>query len=289
MAIKAILLDIDGTLTDSKKEITPETKQALMKAQENGIRLVIASGRPSRGIFKYGDQLDMRQSHGLFVCYNGARVVDCSTGDVLVDVTIPPELTKEVLNHMKKFDVRTIITHGSHMVVEDVYNCMIHDGDREFNVIEYESRMNGYCLMETEDLESFTDFPVNKILTAGDSSYLQAHYKEMAAPFEGRLSMMFTANFYYEFTALGIDKGKALENAMAKIGIKPEECIAFGDAENDIPMLRYAGIGVAMGNAQQAVKDMADSVTADNDHDGIAKALYQYVDELAFCKPHYED
>lgn len=289
MAIKAILLDIDGTLTDSKKEITSETKQALMKAQENGIRLVIASGRPSRGIFKYGDQLDMRQSHGLFVCYNGARVVDCSTGDVLVDVTIPPELTKEVLNHMKKFDVRTIITHGSHMVVEDVYNCMIHDGDREFNVIEYESRMNGYRLMETEDLESFTDFPVNKILTAGDSSYLQAHYKEMAAPFEGRLSMMFTANFYYEFTALGIDKGKALENAMAKIGIKPEECIAFGDAENDIPMLRYAGIGVAMGNAQQAVKDMADSVTADNDHDGIAKALYQYVDELAFCKPHYED
>jgi Cof subfamily protein (haloacid dehalogenase superfamily) len=278
MAIKAILLDIDGTLTNSRKEITPDTKQALMKAQEKGMRLVIASGRPSRGIFKYGDQLDMRMNHGLFVCYNGARVVDCSTGDVYVDVTIPPELSKEVLAHMKKFDVRTIITHGSHMVVEDVYNCMIHDGDREFNVIEYESRMNGYRLMETEDLEEYTNFPVNKILTAGDSTYLQEHYQEMAAPFQGRLSMMFTANFYYEFTALGIDKGTALKTAMAKIGIQPEECIAFGDAENDISMLKYAGIGVAMGNGQPAVKKMADIIADDNDHDGIAKVLAPYLD-----------
>jgi Cof subfamily protein (haloacid dehalogenase superfamily) len=277
MAIKAILLDIDGTLTNHNKEITPETRRVLMKAETYGIRLVIASGRPSRGIFKYGDQLDMRTNHGLFVCYNGARVVDCSTGDVYVDVTIAPELSRAVLEHMKKFDVIPIITHGSHMVVEDVYNCMIHDGDREFNVIEYESRMNGYRLMETENLAEFTNFPVNKILTAADSDYLQAHYQEMAAPFEGKLSMMFTANFYYEFTALGIDKGKALETAMAKVGIKPEECIAFGDAENDISMLRYAGVGVAMGNAQQPVKDMADVITDDNDHDGIAKALYQYI------------
>lgn len=277
MAIKAILLDIDGTLTDNKKEITPETKKALLRAQDQGIRLVIASGRPSRGIFKYGDQLDMRTNHGLFVCYNGARVVDCSTGDVYVDVTIPPETAKEVLAHMKKFDVRSVITHGSHMVVEDVYNCMIHDGDREFNVIEYESRMNGYRLMETEDLEAYTDFPVNKILTAADSDYLRTHYQEMAKPFEGRLSMMFTANFYYEFTALGINKGNALEIAMPKIGIQPEECIAFGDAENDISMLKYAGIGVAMGNAQDDVKTIADDITDDNNHDGIAKALEKYL------------
>lgn len=280
MAIKAILLDIDGTLTNSKKEITEETKMALMNAQNYGIRLVIASGRPAKGIFQYGDQLDMKLHNGIFVCYNGARVVDCQTGEVYVNVTIDKDTTKEILQHMKKFDVRPMITHGSHMVVEDVYNCMVKDGDREFNVIEYESRMNGYKLMEVEDLEKFVDGPVNKVLTAGDSDYLQAHYKEMAAPFEGRLSSMFTANFYYEFTANGVDKGKALTIAMEKLGIKPEECIAFGDAENDIPMLRYAGIGVAMGNAQQAVKDMADEITDDNEHDGIAKSLYKHIPEL---------
>ena len=184
MAIKAILLDIDGTLTNSKKEITPLTKEVLLKAQAKGIRLVIASGRPAKGLFQYGDQLEMRYNHGVFVCYNGARVVDCETGDVLVDITIDKETTKEVLRHMKNFNVKPVITHGSHMVVEDVYNCMVNDHGREFNVIEYESRMNGYRLMETEDLENFIDFPVNKILTAGDSDYLEEHYKEMSAPFE---------------------------------------------------------------------------------------------------------
>ncbi len=280
MALKAILLDIDGTLTNHKKEITEETKKALMNAQNYGIRLVIASGRPAKGIFQYGDQLDMKMHNGIFVCYNGARVVDCQTGEVYVNVTIPKETTQRVLKHMKNFDVRPMITHGSHMVVEDVYNCMVKDGNREFNVIEYESRMNGYKLMEVEDLETFVDGPVNKILTAGDSDYLQAHYKEMSAPFEGELSMMFTANFYYEFTANGVDKGKALTIAMDKLGILPEECIAFGDAENDISMLKFAGIGVAMGNAQQCVKDIADEITDDNEHDGIAKALYKHISQL---------
>lgn len=280
MSIKAILLDIDGTLTNHEKKITPETRQALMNAQHYGIRLVIASGRPAKGIFQYGDQLDMKLHNGIFVCYNGARVVDCQSGEVYVNVTIDKDTTKEVLQHMKKFDVRPMITHGSHMIVEDVYNCMVKDGDREFNVIEYESRMNGYKLMEVDDLVSFVDGPVNKILTAGDSEYLNAHYKEMSAPFEGKLSMMFTANFYYEFTANGVDKGKALTQAMEKIGIKREECIAFGDAQNDIPMLEYAGIGVAMANAQQEVKDMADEITDDNDHDGIAKSLYKHIPEL---------
>lgn len=280
MTVKAILLDIDGTLTDDHKKITEDTKRALMIAQQYGIRLVIASGRPSRGIFPYGDQLDMREHHGIFVCYNGARVVDCETGKVLLDITIPVDLSKAVLEHMKKFDVKPIITHGSHMVVEDVYNCMVKDGDRTFNVIEYESRMNGYRLMETEDLAAYTDFPVNKILTAGDSDYLQEHYKEMSAPFVGKLSMMFTSDFYYEFTAPGVDKGTALSKVMAQLNIRPEECIAFGDSENDIPMLEYAGIGVAMGNAQQKVKDIADEITDDNNHDGIAKSLARHIPEL---------
>ncbi len=280
MAIKAILLDIDGTLTNDRKEITEETKRALMLAQDYGIRLVIASGRPAKGLFQYGDQLNMREHHGLFVCYNGSRVVDCATGEVYVDITIPTDLSKQVLAHMENFDVVPMINHGSHMVVEDVYNCMVKDGDREFNVIEYEARMNGYRLMEVDNLKEFLDFPVNKILTAGDSDYLRAHYEEMAAPFKGKLSMMFTANFYYEFTAMGVDKGSALKIAMEKVGIKPEECIAFGDAENDISMLHYAGIGVCMANGQEKVKAMADEITEDNNHDGIAKCLYRHIPEL---------
>ena len=280
MAIKAILLDIDGTLTNSKKEITPETLTALKNAQDRGIRLVLASGRPAKGLSHYGDLLNMWMHHGLFVCYNGARVIDCENKEVLVDVTMEPELVTAVLEHMKKFDVIPIVTYGEYMVVEDVYRCMIKNGDQDFNVVQYESRMNNYRLMECEDLAKFTNFPVNKILTAADSDYLQAHWQEMREPFKDTLSCMFTSNFYYEYTSLGIDKGAALREAMAKIGIKPEECIAFGDAENDIPMLEFAGIGVAMGNARDAVKAMADEVTLSNEEDGIAHSLYRHIEGL---------
>ncbi len=280
MSIKAILLDIDGTLTNHKKEITPLTKKALMDAQDLGIRLVIASGRPAKGIYQYGDQLDMENHHGLFVCYNGAKVIDCETKETYVDVTFSTDTAKKVLHHMKKFDVIPVVTSDTHMLVEDVYHCMIKDGTREFNVIQYESRMNNYKLMEVDNLEEYVNTPQNKILTAGDSSYLLEHYQEMREPFEDELNMMFTSNFYYEFTAKGVDKGSALTIAMDKLGIKKEECIAFGDAENDISMLKYAGISVAMGNAQEAVKKIATLVTNDNEHDGIAKALYRYIPEL---------
>lgn len=280
MAVKLIFIDIDGTLTNDKKEITSATKQALMTAQQYGIRLVIASGRPSHGIFQYGDQLDMRLHHGVFICYNGARVVNCEDGKVMMDITIPEDLTTAVLNHLKKFDVIPLITHGSHMVVEDVYNCMVKDGDHEFNVLAYESRNNGYQLMETKDLASYAKFPCNKILTAGDSDYLQAHYEEMSEPFKGKLNMMFTSNFYYEYTAFGVDKGTAAKEVMKQLNVKPEECIAFGDSENDIPMLKLAGLGIAMGNAQPDVIKAADEVTLDNNHDGIAESLYKHLEQL---------
>lgn len=278
--IKAILLDIDGTLTNSEKKITPKTYEALMKAQQAGIKLVIASGRPTKGLYQYGDQLKMQDYHGLFVSYNGARVSDCTNDEVLVDVTIDPKLVHDVLLHLQKFHVRPMITYQDHMLVEDCYDCMIQDGERTFNVLQYESRMNGYRLMEVERLVDFVNFPVNKILTAADSLYLRENFEQMAKPFEGKLSMMFTSNFYFEYTALGIDKGRALEKAMAKLGIRPEECIAFGDAENDISMLEFAGIGVCMANGQEKVKDIADEITFDHDHDGIAHSLQKHLPQL---------
>ncbi len=277
MGIKAILLDIDGTLTNDKKIITDDTKKALLKAQESGIKLVIASGRPSKGIYQYGDQLDMRNNHGLFVCFNGAKVIDCQNNECYVDVTIDVDTSKEVLRHMKNFNVVPVLYNDKYMLVEDVYNCNIKDGSREFNVIEYEARMNGFKLMEVESLEEYVSLPQNKILTTADSEYLKKVYKDMSKPFTDRLSMMFTANFYYEFTAKGIDKGNALKVALEKLNIKPSECIAFGDAENDIPMLKLAGIGVAMKNGQDCVKEIADEITDDNNHDGIAKSLAKHL------------
>lgn len=281
--IRAILLDIDGTLTNSQKVITPKTAEALKKAQAMGVRLVIASGRADQGLYQYADVLDMCSHHGIFVCYNGAKVMDCQTKEVYFHQPMSIEEGKAVLEHMKKFRVSPIIAKGEYMYTNDVYSGMIHKNigsDEIFNVIQYESRGNFFILCEKRDLAAFADFPIEKILTAGEPEYLRDHWQEMGAPFRDTLSCMFTAPFYYEFTAKNVDKAKAIDAAFTKLGYTADEMIAFGDAENDISMLEYAGIGVAMGNATDAVKAIADEITLSNDEDGIAESLYKHIEGL---------
>ena len=275
--IRAILLDIDGTLTNDKKTITPKTIEALKKAQEKGVTLALASGRPDQGLMQYAKMLDMQKHHGIFICYNGAKVMDCQSGEVFFEQAMTIEESKEVLEHIKKFKVSPIIAHGEYMYTNDVYNGFLENNGNPINIIAYESRGNGYILCEKRDMAAFVDFPVEKILTAGEPPYLQEHYEEMQAPFKDKLSCMFTAPFYFEYTAKGIDKAKAIDTVFTKLGYCREELMAFGDAQNDLTMLQYAGIGIAMGNAVQVVKDAADDVTADNNHDGIALSLEKYL------------
>lgn len=275
--IRAILLDIDGTLTNDKKTITPKTIGALKKAQEKGVTLVLASGRPDQGLMQYAKMLDMQKHHGIFVCYNGAKVMDCQSGEVFFEQAMTIEESKAVLEHIKKFKVSPIIAHGEYMYTNDVYNGFLENNGNPINIIAYESRGNGYILCEKRDMAAFIDFPVEKILTAGEPPYLQEHYEEMQAPFKDKLSCMFTAPFYFEYTAKGIDKATAIDTVFTKLGYCREELMAFGDAQNDLTMLQYAGIGIAMGNAVQVVKDAADDVTADNNHDGIALSLEKYL------------
>ena len=280
MSIRVIALDIDGTLTNKKKEITPRTKEALKKAQEMGIRLILASGRPDKGLIQYVEELEMDKYHGLCVSYNGSRVFDCQTGEVLFNETMTVEEGRAVLEHMKKFNVRPMLYKGDYMYVNDVYDCMVTDGDESLNIIKYESRNCNYKLCEMDDLVEFADWPMNKILTAGDDVYLQAHFEEMREPFKDTLNSMFTAPFYYEFTRKGIDKAKALDTVLTDLGYKSEELIAFGDSQNDKSMIQYAGIGVAMENATDELKNAADEITLSNEQDGLAEAVYRHIPAL---------
>ena len=271
----AILLDIDGTLTNSEREVTEKTREVLIRAQELGARLVLSSGRPEQGLGRVADALRMREFGGIFICYNGAKVLNCETGEVLFSAPIPIESAKAVLRHLKDFEVMPMIDRGSYMYVTDVFRNTIHPHipgrPENFNVMEYEARGNGFLLCEQKDLASFLDYDLYKILTFGEPDYLQAHYREMEAPFRESLSCMFTEPFYFEFTAQGIDKAKAIESALLPLGYEKKDLIAFGDAPNDISMLKASGTGVAMENASPEVKAAADAVTLSNNEDGVAE------------------
>ncbi|MBC1283663.1 HAD family phosphatase [Listeria welshimeri] len=277
MTTQAIILDIDGTLLNDDKKISPETKKALITAQQNGVKLILASGRPTTGMHLYAEQLEMETYHGLLVSYNGAKVVDCQTKEELFNQTLTIAEGKAVLEHMKQFEVKVMIDKDDYMYVNNVYDCYITYKDEEINIIQYESRGGNFKLCEKEDLAAFLDYRINKILTAGDPDYMQKNYQAMMAPFKNTLNCVFTADFYFEFTAKNIDKAKALDTVLTPMGIHAENIIAFGDGHNDITMVKYAGTGIAMDNAVPELKAVANSITLSNNKDGIAHVLNNFI------------
>lgn len=284
--IKAILLDIDGTLTNSKKEISPKTKEALLKAQKSGIRLAVVSARTENGLARFGRWLDFENNHGILIACNGAYIKDMQTGEVLVDKSMSADLTSRILEHLKNYKVIPLVADGEYMYTNDVFSGMLNvkmpDGQmHDFNVIQYESRSNEYILCEKKDMaEFFKDKPEPKILVAAQPEILEEVAEDMAAPFKDETSNGFTAPFYYEFNPKGVDKAVAIETAFSKLGITADEMMSFGDQKNDIPMLKYCKYGIAMGNAVQEAKDAAFDVTLDCNNDGIAEAIYKYIPEL---------
>ena len=277
--IRAILLDIDGTLTNDEKQITPRTAEALKAAQDKGVVLVLASGRADQGLHAFADVLDMKSHGGVFVAFNGAKSLNYQTGEAYFEQAMTVEQGKRVLEHMKGFDVASCIDYGPYMLTNDAYFTIERDG-APYLIVRYEAHNNGFLVREEADLAAKVDWGINKILNAGEPAYLQEHWQEMLAPFEGELSAMFTAPFYYEFTPLGVDKSRALRETFAALGIDQSEIVAFGDAQNDRTMLEWAGCGVAMGNAVDEVKAVADYVSLSNNEDGIAAALEHLYPEL---------
>lgn len=282
--IKAIILDIDGTLTNSQKEITVETKEALLKAQKLGIRLAIASARSENGLRRFGRWLDFDHNNGIFICYNGGLIINSQTNEVYYEKAMPTELAKEILEHLKQFDCIPMVNKDEYMYLNDAFKGMIHTPNGDMDIIQYETRSNEFLICEKADLADFVDFEVPKILVAASSDYMAENAEKMGAPFKERARTGMTAPFYYEFNAKGVEKDVAIEKAFEEMGISSDEMMAFGDAQNDMAMLKYVKYGIAMGNAIDELKEVAYDVTDDNDHDGIAKALYKYIPELKDVK-----
>lgn len=273
MAIKAIALDIDGTLTNDEKVITPRTREALLAAQRSGIRLILSSGRPVQGLRAIAAELDLQDNGGLLVAFNGAHVVDAQTDEVLFDHPVEVETMRALVEHLRAFDVIPWIVEGRELFVERGERHLITYRDAPFDIVEYERSACDLVIHEVDDLLDVCARPQDKLLTASEPEYLQRHWRAMREPFADSLSGMFTADFYFEFMAPGINKGNALAGALPKLGIDASEVVAFGDGENDISMIEWAGTGVAMGNADEPVKAVASMVTASNNEDGIARAL----------------
>ena len=263
MRYKLIAMDLDGTLLNDKKVITEKTKADLMAAQEKGIRLALASARPSPGLFRERDALRMQDFNGILMSYNGGRIVDAVTGKVLFETSMDLQQTKQVLRKLESLPVTPILDDGAQFYVTD----------KNGYKVDYECVNNNMICSEVGNLADFLNFAPIKILMSVQPEELPVVQKQIAAFLPESLTVVQTAAFYLEIIPRVINKGQGIRDICDVLGLDPAQVISFGDAENDIPMLRAAGMGVAMGNAQEAVKAAADMVTLSNNDDGIAAAL----------------
>ena len=263
MGYKLIAMDLDGTLNNDQKVITEKTKAALMAAQRKGIRLALASARPSPGLFKERDILRLQDYKGILMSYNGGRIVDAETGKVLFETSMDLEETKQVLRKLEDLPVTPILDDGVQFYVTD----------KNGYKVDYECKNNNMVCAEVGNLADFLTFAPIKILMSVQPEELAEVQKQIADFLPESLTVVQTAAFYLEVIPRIINKGQGIRDICKVLGIEPAEVVSFGDAANDIPMLEAAGMGVAMGNAQEAVKQAADMVTLSNNEDGIAAAL----------------
>ena len=258
--MKAIFLDLDGTLNNDQKIITESTKSALMAAQRRGVRLVLASARPSPGLFKERDILCLQEFGGVLMSYNGGRIVDAKSGAVLYETSMDLEQTKAVLRFLEKLPVTPILDDGVQFYVQD----------KNGYKVDYECQNNRMTCTEVGNLADFLSFAPIKILMSVLPERITEVQQKIAAFLPKELTVVQTAPFYLEVIPAVINKGQGLLDTCSALGIDPRDAVAFGDAQNDVPMLKAAGVGVAMGNASQEVKAAADEVTVSNNEDGIA-------------------
>lgn len=277
MDLKAIVLDLDGTLLNSEKIVSPRTRQKLIEAQKKGIKVILASGRPTPAMMHIAEELELDKYEGYVVSYNGSSVYDTKTKEFVFQQLIPEDLSKDILNHLGQFDVVPMVVIDDKLYVTNAFFDIDYPLPTGITtVVEYESRMADFKVCEVDDFNAVVDRPLNKILLAGKPDYLAENWEALKAPFADQTTAVFSAPFYFEFTDIGVDKAYALNEFLPKLGIEAENVIAFGDGQNDRSIIEFAGVGVAMANAVPEILELADEVTKSNDEDGIVEMLNRF-------------
>lgn len=267
MGKKALVLDIDGTLTNSKKEITPATKRAIQDIMEKGHQVILASGRPTAGMRRYEQELQLEYYGGYLLSFNGARVVACRSGEIIYQRLLPLTFVPELYEFAKNNGCGLVTYLG-----EEVVSAFPID-----QYVETEARINGLPVREVEDFPRFVDFDINKCLMTAEPERAAVLVEKLQKKYGGVASIYRSEPYFIEVMPQNVDKASSLDRMLLALGMKREDAICCGDGYNDISMIRYAGIGVAMGNAQAEVKDAADYVAATNDEDGLVGVIERFI------------
>lgn len=269
MSIKLIAIDIDGTLIDSNRQIVPEVATALQKAKAQGVKIVLCTGRPITGVSNFLKELDISGPDNYVITYNGS-LVETADGKTLVrhSLTYDDFLYIEMMSRKLDIPLHTHLANPPRLVCTNR------------NIPKYsvfEAFLVNIPLLYRAPEEITPDESIIKMMYIDEAPNLERALANLPADFYEKYTCVRSEKFFFEILNKNASKGQALLDLAAHLGLDVSDTMAIGDNENDLSMIEAAGIGVAMGNAVQIVKDSANFITKTNNEAGVAFAINEKV------------
>lgn len=265
MSYKMLVLDIDDTLLNSNHEMSSVTKEKLMRFQEDGFILVLATGRPTKSAVEKAEELLLNQYKSYAVSFNGAVVTNMESGEELFSQRMELKEQKSLVQYIHDTGL-ALIAYGDNEVYLSKENDYSHiEGELTGLETIYDSEYANN--LEKEDL---------KFIAVGDPEIVAKHNDELKGKFGQATNAATSKNYFLEFMHKDVSKGLSLQRLCDHMGVDISEVVAVGDGNNDAPMIEIAGVGVAMGNASDYLKSIADDITGTNDEDGIVQVIDKY-------------
>ncbi len=268
MKYKLLVLDVDGTLLNDEREISKRTLAALLKVQQMGVRIVLASGRPTYGLMPLAKTLELGNYGGFVLSYNGCQIIKAQNGEILFERRINPEMLPYLEKKARKNGFAIFTYHDDTLITDSP--------DNEY--IKNEALLNNLKIIREDEFSTAIDFAPCKCMLVSDKEKaligLEQHWEKRLA---GTLDAFRSEPYFLEVVPCGVNKANTLGALLEHLGVTREEVIAVGDGVCDVTMLQLAGMGVAMGHSQDSVKVCADYVTASNEENGVALAVEKLI------------
>ena len=268
MKYKLLVLDVDGTLLNDEREISKRTLAALLKVQQMGVRIVLASGRPTYGLMPLAKTLELGNYGGFVLSYNGCQIIKAQNGEILFERRINPEMLPYLEKKARKNGFAIFTYHDDTLITDSP--------DNEY--IKNEALLNNLKIIREDEFSTAIDFAPCKCMLVSDKEKaligMEQHCEKRLA---GTLDAFRSEPYFLEVVPCGVNKANTLGALLEHLGVTREEVIAVGDGVCDVTMLQLAGMGVAMGHSQDSVKVCADYVTASNEEDGVALAVEKLI------------
>ena len=268
MKYKLLVLDVDGTLLNDEREISKRTLAALLKVQQMGVRIVLASGRPTYGLMPLAKTLELGNYGGFVLSYNGCQIIKAQNGEILFERRINPEMLPYLEKKARKNGLAIFTYHNDTLITDSP--------DNEY--IKNEALLNNLKIIREDEFSTAIDFAPCKCMLVSDKEKaligLEQHWEKRLA---GTLDAFRSEPYFLEVVPCGVNKANTLGALLEHLEVTREEAIAVGDGVCDVTMLQLAGMGIAMGHSQDSVKVCADYVTASNEEDGVALAVEKLI------------